>query len=185
MENVKLRHEYSLLRILHHRNKNQHHVAKWWRDLNTLKRLLTKLISMKDLQSKQCYDLVYKLKKYTIPQCYRSFNNIVALGQFITLGLVLLGLLARINSCIDELGVELKVKVQKQMIQRNEVVINDLGDDLGEAVENVESAPLAKSSMKSMNSEPIKTKKEKRRKDSTEHTKKKKKKRSAIDDIFG
>jgi ribonuclease MRP protein subunit RMP1 len=110
----------------------------------------------------------------------------VALGQFITLGLVLLGLLARINSCIDELGVELKVEIQKQVIQRNEVVINDLGDDLGEAIEHVDSAPLATSSMKSMKSETIKTpKKEKRRKDSSEHTNKKKKKRSAIDDIFG
>lgn len=186
-----LRSEHSLLKLVQHRNKNQHRVATWWKHLEALIRCITKVMST-DLEGKLCQRTVYKLKHHIVPRAYRAFSNIITLGQFVSLGMVLLAMLARINSCIDALGIDL---TKKMAITRTEPTTegNDMGDDLGEVVIPSEdrslSAPQSNSSRESSKGSIRKDEKEeKKRKSSLEEpTKKKKKKksRSAIDDIFG
>ncbi|CEP23762.1 unnamed protein product [Cyberlindnera jadinii] len=171
MDTTELQHEFSLLRILYHRNKNQHRVTTWWKWLNSLKRTLTKVLCLPDRLRLQ--PLVKKLKLHIIPGCYRAFNNIISLGQFVTLGLVLLGLLARINKCIDGLGV---VYETKPVVSKLEIVPTD--DDLGQVIETEELDVVAAKVV------PIEHRTQRKGRDK-EKKNKKKKKRSAIDDIFG
>ena len=91
--------ELSLLRILHHRNKNQHHLQPFFKHLSILKRTLSVLLDNVDSQF-----LLQKLRGRVIPNSWESFSRIVARGEFITLGLVLCASVARISYCLG--GVE-------------------------------------------------------------------------------
>ncbi|ONH68110.1 Ribonuclease MRP protein subunit RMP1 [Cyberlindnera fabianii] len=212
---VSLEHEYSLLRLLHHRNKNQHRVATWWKHLNTLKRDLTKLLAMNrcvSLTSRQsAVMLAYKIRHVDVTKCYRAFNGIVALGQFVTLGLTLLGMLARVNDCIGKMDgleeYEMERKRQGMKTHKGEedvlsmaTVSDDLGEEIGEVVStDIETLEKKRKSDLSLLEPEIKKKKKKlkskteagvkpKSSDLTTTDKKKKKKKktkSAIDDIFG
>src|SRR5579871_975557 len=91
--------ELSLLKILHHRNKNQHHLQPFFKHLSILSRTLSYLLD--NVESEY---LVQKLRKIVIPSSWESFSRVVARGEFVGRGLVLCGCCARISYCLG--GVE-------------------------------------------------------------------------------
>lgn len=135
-----------------------------------------------------------------------DFNSIIALGQFVTLGMVLVASLSAIYSVVAELddgyretkgkAINGKMKVEKELKQGADV--DDLGEEIldlvtpsVEAVKSVNLDELFKNKGgigKKQKSE-YKVLKEPREKDKRKKEKKEKKKkdkkRNAIDDIFG
>jgi ribonuclease MRP protein subunit RMP1 len=91
--------ELSLLRILHHRNKNQHHLQPFFKHLSILKRILSLLLS----HVESSY-LLQRLRTIVVPKAWEEFSRVVARGEFVTLGLVLCGCVSRIGYCIG--GIE-------------------------------------------------------------------------------
>lgn len=71
---------HTLLRLIHHRNKNQHRKSKWWKWLSTLNRTVWKLVQAVEAEQSspgitQSASLsVERYKEYlavhTIPRCY-------------------------------------------------------------------------------------------------------------------
>ena len=74
---------HSLLRLIHHRNKNQHGRSKWWKWLSILNRTLWKLLQAVEAEQQQLSGpgstqasllSVEKYKEYlavhAIPRCY-------------------------------------------------------------------------------------------------------------------
>lgn len=119
---------------------------------------------------------------------YYSFNGVIQLGQFLTLGVVLVGLLARVHCIYRELYeqygdkfIELGcVKLPKYNTKLEEHVPMDT-DEVGELIE--ESEILG--STEEIIDKPEPKIEKKKDKDDKKKKKKKKKKSSAIDDIFG
>lgn len=178
--------EYQLLHLVYHRNYNQHRVARWWRSFNELHRhvrRVLKLLSVKKSSPALSLEIKYIVNKL-IKKCYWEFNGIVALGQFVPLGLVLIGLLARINSLLLP-GVP---KKHEPIIDKQ---VDDkicLGEDIGEDMEqtvitakastaddviNYSATPVSIDDIFGSKPKKLKPKKQK------------KQKKSAIDNIFG
>jgi ribonuclease MRP protein subunit RMP1 len=117
--------ELSLLRILHHRNKNQHHLQPFFKYLSILKRTLNLLLENADSQF-----LLQKLRERVIPNAWESFSRIVARGEFITLGLVLCASVARIAYCLDGVEETGDLNLEGQTVEL------EIGEDgLGEIVQ--------------------------------------------------
>jgi len=196
-----LEHEYGILRLIYHRNKNQHRVATWWKYLNSLKRYHTKLISLLHTYNRKNNDKIRtKILKVAshlyfdiCKGAYRAFNGIIALGQFITLGLTLIGVLGKIYNEVGKIE-GLHVAKAKSINRREESKVGDVDDlnaDLGEeiVIQDVKEEKKRKSV------EPMDFGVKKKKKKITELSvssfdkdkkkKKKKKNKSAIDDIFG
>src|SRR5277367_6263861 len=87
--------ELSLLKILHHRNKNQHHLQPFFKHLSILKRTLSLLLDHPDSEF-----LLQKLRAIVIPQAWESFSRVVARGEFVALGMVLVAVVGRIARCL-------------------------------------------------------------------------------------
>ncbi|CCH62399.1 hypothetical protein TBLA_0H01110 [Henningerozyma blattae CBS 6284] len=207
----KLYQEFRLVHLIYHRNKNQHKAAIWWKRLNMLKRSCSQVIellqryknSWKDSQLIKLYRLLHNFLKKQLSKMYYEFNGVIALGQFITLGVVLVGLLSRVNSIYTQL-MELffpdfkRLKIMPMIKNRDglknetemekllEYVTNEeLGEDINE--DFLSNKSIKSSSMTpvdvpetqilepNINSNANKIKKK---------SKKKKKSKSAIDDIF-
>lgn len=139
---------------------------------------------------------------------YYQFNGVIGLGQFVTLGVVLVGHLARVHSLFKQI-LESYSNVYRRYFKRKgniskvkprgpseptTVVLDPNGEDIGEALEisiphasqtiTSESLDFAQSS-KAEKFE-METAKPKNEEQKTKKTKKKKSKsKSAIDDIFG
>lgn len=209
--------EYKLLRLLHHRNKNQHRSTRWWRHFNTLKRSLTKLIALLQVKKlkPQHRDKIIETSMYikcvVIKQCFRSFNEVIALAQFVSLGLALIGMLGKINSEIGFIeGLDMAIIKRKEkgayrinsLKNKNESMVDiaeELGEEIGEDIGSVEIKrdEIIKEALKKRNISTLLDANNERKKkkksieapisDSkvTKDKKKKKKKKSAIDDIFG
>jgi len=118
--------ELSLLRILHHRNKNQHHLQPFFKHLSILKRTLSLLLDHADSDY-----LIQKLRRIVIPSAWESFSRVVARGEFITLGLVLCACTARISFCLG--GLEESDELSSQMDIEYEHTAEDK-DEIGEIV---------------------------------------------------
>ena len=117
--------ELSLLRILHHRNKNQHHLQPFFKYLSILKRTLNLLLENADSQF-----LLQKLRERVIPNAWESFSRIVARGEFITLGLVLCASVARIAYCLGGVEETGDLNLEEQTVEL------EIGEDgLGEIVQ--------------------------------------------------
>ncbi|KAF8462060.1 hypothetical protein BDZ91DRAFT_735810 [Kalaharituber pfeilii] len=149
-----LRIECDLLHLLFHRNKNQHRVSKWWRQMclfrSTLKKLVRELEELEKLQGASGAGMglgttsgmtktekkrlkkeakmkggameksgeragreketvekrLVVLRKKVIPECYVGFSSLIATNQFTGLGMVLLGVLARISRIVGGVLVE-------------------------------------------------------------------------------
>lgn len=142
-----MNHEHNLLRLLYHRNKNQHHASLWWKDLNALKRNLTKLVALlrqktNEHKNKEILRIARVIKFHIVKDCYRSFNVIIALGQFITMGMVLIGMLARIHGeiCkidgIDDIPSTRKAAAAAAQIPNHHKGLNmlDSGEEIGEEI---------------------------------------------------
>jgi hypothetical protein len=99
--------ELSLLQVLHHRNKNQHHLQPFFKHLSILKRTLSLLLDHPDSEF-----LLQKLCSVVIPQAWESFSRVVARGEFVALGMVLVAVVGRIAYCLGdvELGEDIEVE---------------------------------------------------------------------------
>jgi hypothetical protein len=87
--------EFSLLQVLHHRNKNQHRLQSFFKHLSILKRTLSLLLEHPDSDF-----LLQKLRTQVIPQAWESFSRVVARGEFVALGMVLVAVVGRIARCL-------------------------------------------------------------------------------------
>lgn len=202
--------EYQLLHLVYHRNYNQHRVARWWRWFNELHRRVRRVLKLQyDEQVKSLSARGLKLAaeiKYivhkVVKKCYWEFNGIIALGQFVPLGLTLLGMLARINSLLLPAVSKLMVLLVTLSKVHKPVKQVDLTEELGEEIDMeipisvAVSKPVSKSLSRAVSekSTPVpqlsiddifnsKTKKHKVVK--AKLKKPKKLKKSDIDDIFG
>ena len=99
--------ELSLLQVLHHRNKNQHHLQPFFKHLSILKRTLSLILEHPDSEF-----LLQKLRAVVIPQAWESFSRVVARGEFVALGMVLVAVVGRIAYCLGgvELGEDIEVE---------------------------------------------------------------------------
>src|SRR5271154_3154744 len=70
-ENLTL--ELSLLHILHHRNKNQHHLQPFFKHLSILKRTLGHL-----LESPESGYLLQRIRGVVVPFAWEEFSRVVA-----------------------------------------------------------------------------------------------------------
>ncbi|KAJ5302051.1 hypothetical protein PENANT_c008G00284 [Penicillium antarcticum] len=158
---------HSILHLIFHRNKNQHHGAKWWKWLSVLKRTTLDLA-----RSGAQAHLVH-----IVPRCYVAFSTVVADNRFASLGIVLLATLARLSK-VTGISQELKTSPRAIKPKKTGPVVKE---DLGERVARVDAAPSVKS-VKIARPESVPEPAEndsKRRK-----PKKSKKKKNAIDDVF-
>ena len=87
--------ELELLRIVHHRNKNQLHLQPFFKHLCILKRTIAHL-----LENRGSEYLLLKLRNLVIPYAWEEFSRVVARGEFVTLGMVLCASVARIGYCL-------------------------------------------------------------------------------------
>jgi ribonuclease MRP protein subunit RMP1 len=131
--------ELSLLRILHHRNKNQHHLQPFFKHLSILKRILSLLLTHVESEY-----LLHRLRTIVVPTAWEEFSRVVARGEFVTLGLVLCGCVSRIGYCIggvvDGEDTEAMFEVDEIGMDRNEelgeVIMRDAFVDEREALED-------------------------------------------------
>ncbi|CEP61399.1 Rmp1p LALA0_S03e01992g [Lachancea lanzarotensis] len=198
-----LHQELRYILLIYHRNKNQHKMAIWWRHFNELKRsagqvlVLIQKDKLKRSEVTRLWSLVVKLRKHQISRMYYSFNGVVGLGQFVTLGVVLIGILAKINALYNDIFENYKsnfesIGLLKQCDVPVPLVITNtqLGlfadEELGEEVEIQEQVPPEPepknaSHLHANDAIPRQNLVKKLRNKKN----KKKKKSSAMDDIFG
>ncbi|CCG80744.1 protein of unknown function [Taphrina deformans PYCC 5710] len=131
-----LRSELDIVQLLHHHNKNQHRGATWYKYVKLLKSCLNRILtvavvrqassrettkrqkSAEQARSKALYEDEIHGFLLRYQNIYIGFTQIIGTGQYVALGMVLLGVLARcwqiIRSLItaqeidDEAAVELK-----------------------------------------------------------------------------
>lgn len=182
--------EWRILYMINHRNKNQHKSTIWWKHLNVLKRnviqvlTLLKLKSIKEENYRQLYRLITKFQIKQVKKIYYSFNGIIALGQFITLGVILIGLLARIYVIYSDImslckekfkDLRLYPQLETQNHQLLTFIDEELGEELNEKLDNKIHDSVLSFIQETYEKPRMKEK----------SFKKKKRVKSAIDDIFG
>lgn len=133
------------------------------------------------------YHLLNGFTKKQLKKTYQDFNSVIALGQFVTLGVVLVGILARVyaiygklleiyESQFREVGF-IRVRNERPK-ETNQFMESLIDEELGEAVPSVtiKAVPLEPATAKTRvsSAEGVRSKK-----------KNSKKKKSAIDSIFG
>lgn len=189
---LQLMQESRILHLVYHRNKNQHQRTHWWKRVNVLKRncqQVSKLLVGRKIQKldelTHLYHLLNGFIKKQLKRTYREFNSIIALGQFVTLGVVLVGILARVYAVYGKLleiyepqfrdagFMRVPSKEPRESKQFLESLIEEeLGDPLPS--EPDKTVPLERPAAKAPSFGDTRTKKSS-----------KKKKKSAIDNIFG
>lgn len=158
-----------LLHLTVHRNKNQHRITKWWGNLQLLRRNVKRLIEM--LQSpkaeyRKSKEALLRLANWTgaeiIPRVYLSFSAVVADNQYASLGLMLMGCLARVNACVTFPRSRLQSEVAEVEATMKSTKTVIPSEDFGEAItrgeEKLEEEIVEETRMR-------KKMKEKRRKD--------------------
>ncbi|RMJ23191.1 hypothetical protein PHISP_05932 [Aspergillus sp. HF37] len=97
---------HSLLRLLRHRNKNQHGKSKWWKWLCILERTVLKLVRAVEAENSNTNTLGANTTTTTAAagagnsEVERAFSTVVADNQFAVLGIVLLSILADLASVL-------------------------------------------------------------------------------------
>lgn len=160
VETLKL--ELSLLQVLHHRNKNQHHLQPFFKHLSILKRTLGLLLDHPESEF-----LLRKLRTVVIPKAWESFSRVVARGEFVALGIVMVAAVGRISYClgglelgdeiiyedidVKEQGEELGVVVRRHMMDQ-ETIPGDLDnyDESDMAVDFTASPPVEMENVSAM-----------------------------------
>jgi len=195
--------EERLIRLIHHRNKNQHRVAIWWKQFCTLKRVVTQIVVLLQhwnrLEINALYHITHKFIRTHVKKMYYEFNGVITLGQFPTLGVVLIGLLGRIYHQVTKLielhseefrKFERTTNIEKQDYKiQNIGILNDitiLNEEVGEMImedDIIESKTIPTTGDKEETIKNCNTKEEKKKK--KKKTIKSKKHKSAIDSIFG
>ncbi|ODQ76103.1 hypothetical protein LIPSTDRAFT_41460, partial [Lipomyces starkeyi NRRL Y-11557] len=101
-----LRNELEVLHLIVHRNKNQHRQAKWWKYVSIVHRNLKNLVSVPQKRQKEEAKFEKEVVRYlvyrVIPKAFKAFHRLIAHGQYVTLGLVLLATVARIWSILRQ-----------------------------------------------------------------------------------
>lgn len=185
-DHTSLSNEVRILQLIYHRNKNQHRMATWWRYFQMLLRHLKHFFINDD------YKIIELInKKKLMKKCFYEFYGIIKLGQFMSLGFVLVASLSRIHKLLERFSTSpVIVDMKDDKIQA--IAQLDLGEDVGEEVileevtnvsGKVESESLSFNSKTSSVETDQKTSEKHKSKRSKE--KKKKKKKSDIDLIFG
>lgn len=221
---LKLVSEFQVLHVVFYRFHNQHRVAVWWRYVALLHLKVRQIIikaedisvtkkikARERLRAEACQIARYLIKKQIFKKLYYEVNSIIALGQFVTLGLALLGSLSALYPHIlqiHRLGVSILPSRAPVRIQETAA-----DDDLGEEIVfnnedfKVETYKLPvldaeleppnnqghtrKETAKSERNQAgekavgLSSDKVKRSKSKKSKKEKSKKSRSAIDDIFG
>lgn len=184
-----LHQEYRYIQLVYHRNKNQHGATHWWRHFNILKRSISQILRQcqyNKIERQSCKYAIKRFLKVQLPTIYYQFQDILTMGQFITLGVVLMGLLARCRSLLLQLQPEddvVEIKTPKQSIKEASEVtpFASSGEDLGLEIIEDTQAEESLLNLKTMKEDSNTVKKNKK------HSKKSKSKKnkSAIDSIFG
>ncbi|KAF6069284.1 hypothetical protein FOB64_003312 [Candida albicans] len=137
-----LTNEYDILYLIYHRSKNQHRQQIWFKYLNMMIRNLRKILKLQidinrirttttttttkdkiDYKTNQIIQYSNKILKL-MKSSYWNYNSILVLGQYITLGLGLIGSLSKITHLIIN-GIN---GVQKRGINRDSF-INKMNND--------------------------------------------------------
>ncbi|OBT89839.1 hypothetical protein VE02_00866 [Pseudogymnoascus sp. 03VT05] len=156
-----------LLHLTAYRNKNQHRIAKWWASFSILRRQLGKLITALEnpdaafrAKKIEIEKRVVFLREEVVPRCYLAFSTVVADNQYASLGLMLMGCLARLNKLIsfpkDE-DEEMDEVVQVEKTASSHVLQLE---DFGEAISREELEGSVNKTVKSLKT-PKKGKKSK------------------------
>ncbi|KAJ8068429.1 hypothetical protein OCU04_003986 [Sclerotinia nivalis] len=159
---------HQILHLTHHRNKNQHRLSKWYKSFNILRRQITRLLALvpehviesslgkakvkvkgkakerKEREEKELQGLVGFMREEVVGGCYLAFSQLVADNQYATLGLMLMGCLARLYKILESLRVLTAEELaEKAGIVKEEVKVNEpeIGEDLGEKI--VRDAPAS------------------------------------------
>ncbi|ATZ58792.1 hypothetical protein BCIN_16g04770 [Botrytis cinerea B05.10] len=146
-----------LLHLTHHRNKNQHRLSKWYISFGILRRQVSRLLSIipehvmessrgkvkgkarerKEREERELQSLVKFIQEDVVPGCYLAFSQLVANNQYATLGLMLMGCLARLYKVLGALRVltaeEIaeQAGVVKETPQLNEAeIVEDMGEKI-------------------------------------------------------
>ena len=125
----KLKLELSLLQILHHRNKNQHHLQQFFKHLAILKRTLARLLELGNPEY-----ILERLRTVTIPKAWEEFSRVVARGEFVNLGLVLCACVGRIAFCLGGIvgadamiaTVEVEATITEETEELGEVIMREV-----------------------------------------------------------
>lgn len=189
---LQLRKEFLLLHLVWHRNKNQHRVSAWWKRFNMMKRNCGQVLEILQKPSIEkagdvisLYKLVNDFNKRQIAKTYRDFNGVIALGQFVTLGVTLIGLLSRVFSTYKLILAFFHARFQEvgcldRISGKTQEIPASLGEDqpypdMEEIGEEITVIPVEATTY---NAESILPSKKVSKK-------KKKKSKSVIDSIFG
>jgi ribonuclease MRP protein subunit RMP1 len=147
-----------ILHLTHHRNKNQHRLVKWYKAFNLLRRHISKLSSeletnitysalsakaKKTIESREIVEArVTFLEDVLIEKCYLAFSRLVADNQYAALGLMLLGILARVKRVIEPLRGE-RDEVMEE-VRNEEGLKGDEVLDFGEVIQREEILDLGR-----------------------------------------
>lgn len=149
-DKVILRQELDLVSVIHHRNKNQHHSATWYRHLKYLKSSLTRITRV--VRTEQQNDRRKKKQagqRQSVPQVqkeceafltrvrsmYLSFSQIVGTWQYVPLGMVLIGILARVFQIVRRPREEMQdTKVENVEVDDPVMSKGAYDSDVGEVV---------------------------------------------------
>ncbi|QSZ37862.1 hypothetical protein DSL72_008962 [Monilinia vaccinii-corymbosi] len=147
-----------LLHLTHHRNKNQHRLSKWYVAFGMLRRQVSRLSSVvpeyviesqsrgklkgkarerKEREERELQSLVRFLGEEVVPGCYLAFSQLVADNQYATLGLMLMGCLARLYRILGALRVLTPEEIAEKAGAVKETAKVDepeIGEDLGEKI---------------------------------------------------
>lgn len=146
---AKLETEYGITHLLLHRNRNQHRVTVWWKYLNMIHRNIRKLIehihgstdARKILDRERHREAAlevacYLLKKRLFSKAYYEFNGIIELGQFSTLGMVLVACLSKLYTLVLEIeGLRERLRLPAAGRKPEKTTeVNSFEEELGEEV---------------------------------------------------
>lgn len=111
-----LTNEYYIIHLIYHRNRNQHRLLIWWKHFNIIHRKLRQIVKLfierdeannqkkKTLKENEIVKVSnYLIRKKVLSKAYYEFNGIIALGQFLTLGLALVASLSKISSILIQI----------------------------------------------------------------------------------
>ncbi|CUS11941.1 unnamed protein product [Tuber aestivum] len=125
--------DLALLNTLHARNKNQHRSSKWYKWFSILRRNLKKLVAGDQLEARKRF-----VRRAVVPRCFIAFSTVIANNRYVSLGLVLMGVLAGVNRFVGEEPVKV---VKERAAVREETEVEKRWDeyavsleDFGEAV---------------------------------------------------
>lgn len=204
-----LTNEYEILHLIYFRSKNQHRLLIWWKFANILHRKLrfllklfidierTKNKDVREYKRIQIVDTAKYLLFKILKKAFYEFNSIIALGQFIKLGFVLVGLTSKIYAILLKIkGVDNVSKRLESSVsvgadfgseEIGEIVNAEIGEVINEVTAKEGETTANNEGVKSINKLPdtVKTSIDDIFNDKPKKRKKEKKKKSAIDDIFG